>query len=190
MGALSLLIAAQLRDRLDGPYQIQGPFLGRDLRVNSDKIRLSGTTVSGMAGLTPGSIGALAPRSSYQWLFFETIDGAVPAGAQDFAFEGPPIPFVGAITEVDVIATDPTNDWQMRVSLDGYGTIFKTSQSALILEGDGFFRPTPPGFWPETEGLTVPIDQSGRIPRIEVRRNSDTAPSLTLRVLIVAHPAF
>jgi hypothetical protein len=149
-----------------------------------------GARVVGALGSAGASalVGEGVPNSSYQWLFFNTISGNDPVGSQSFTFFGPAIPFAGAITEVDVVATDPGDQWHMRLSVDTVGTIFRTSQPTDVLIEDGWFRPTPPGFWPETEGLVFTLPASGLVPQIQLRRLSDTAPNLTLRVLIVAQP--
>lgn len=188
--SLSFPRAAELRDILRGEFPIAGPFLGRDLSIDTTKLRLSGTGGAGAFGIGPGlPPGGVAPRASYQWLLFETIDGGSPSGAQEFIFEGETIPFVGAITEVDVIAEEKLDDWQMRIEVSGLGPIFRTSQSAEIFIDQGWFRPTPPGFWPETEGLVFPLPSPGSRPVIRFRRTEDNLKNLTIRVLIVAHPS-
>ncbi len=192
--SLEVELAAELRDILRGEFPTSGPFVGRDLRTQSDKVRLSGTGgvgIAGTVGLPPGPPpGGIAPRASYQWLLFETIDGSVPGGAAEFTFEGETIPFVGAITEVDVVSSVPVDQWQMRVEVSGLGPIFRTQQSAETFIDQGWFRPTPPGFWPETEGLVFPIPSPGSRPIIRVRRITDGVSNLTLRVLLIAHPVF
>lgn len=193
MGGLPLIEADRLRAILTGPFEIQGPFIGRDLSTNSNRIRVGGSsaTLGGLGGALPGGgLAAVPPRASYQWLFFHELDGASPAGPTTFTIEGPPIGFVGAITEVDVTSQSDPGNWQMRISLEGYGSIFQTSQPLVTLTESGFFRPTPPGFWPETEGLVVPIDSAGRKPVLEFFRPGSVSPNLLVRVLIVAHPAF
>lgn len=191
--SLSLEFTAVLRDVLLGAFDAAGPFLGRDLRTQSDKVRLSGTGgvgIAGTVGLGPGPPpGGFAPSASYQWLLFETIDGSVPPGLQEFTFEGPTIPFVGAVTEVDVIASEPVDQWQMKVEISGQGPIFRTTQSQEIFIDEGWFRPTPPGFWPETEGLVFPLPSGGSKPVVKVRRITGGVANLTLRVLLVAQPS-
>lgn len=192
--SLALLLASELRDILRGLRPVTGPFLGRDLRTGTERLRLSGTGgagVSGVVGVGPGPPpGGFAPSASYQWLLFETIDGNVPAGAAEFTFEGETIPFVGAITEVDVVSSEPVDQWQMRLEVSGQGPIFRTQQSGEILIDQGWFRPTPPGFWPETEGLVFPLPSPGSRPIVRVRRVGGGVANLTLRVLIVAQPSF
>ena len=192
--SLPLLIASELRDILRGLHPFSGPFLGRDLRTGTDRLRLSGTGgagVPGVVGLPPGPPpGGFAPSASYQWLLFEEIDGGGAAEEELFTFTGPTISFVGAITEVDVISSDPGTAFQMRISVSGQGPIFRTQQSADILIDQGWFRPTPPGFWPETEGLVFPLPGPGSSPVVEVRRVGRSKNNLTLRVLVVAHPSF
>jgi len=192
--SLSVEFSAVLRDLIRGAFDMTGPFIGRDLRTQSQKVRLSGTGgvgIEGVVGLGPGPPpGGIAPSASYQWLLFETIDGGVPAGAQEFVFEGETIPFVGAVTEVDVIASEPVDQWQMRIEISGQGPIFRTTQSQEILVDQGWFRPTPPGFWPETEGLVFPLPAPGSRPVVKVRRIASGVANLTLRVLVVAQPSF
>ncbi len=191
MGALVFPVAEDVRLRLWTLFDIAGPFLGREFRVGTNDLRLSGGSVSlGPGGISPAVLGASSPRASYQWLLFETLDGSQPKGPTTFEFAGPPIGFVGAITEVDVVSSDPGTDWRMQISVDGQGSIFQSSQSSEILPEAGFFRPTPPGFWPETEGLTFPLPAPGLVPRIKVFRSTKKPKNLTLRVLIVAHPSF
>ncbi len=188
--SLDLITTEDLRLRLWGLFDEAGPFQGRDLSVGSGRIRLGETSVSrGSLGLSAGLGGPRAPRPSYQGLFFDTVSGSVPAGEQEFNFELDGIPFVGAITEVDVIAEPPIGLWQMKLELEGEGTIFRVRQDDEVLPGAGWFRPTPPGFWPETEGITFPVSSSGRRPIISVRRPDDAQPNLILRVFIVAHPS-
>lgn len=192
--SLPLQEAEELRQRLWGVFGVTGPFPFRDLRLPVERVRLGSTSglVAGLGGAAgvAGGRGVEAPTGSYQWLLFDTFSGNVPAGAAEFSVAGPPIGFSGAITEVDVIASDPGSTWQMQISVDGQGSIFRTSQALVPLDGEGFFRPTPPGFWPETEGLVFPLPTSGLVPRVRVTRDHDLEPALTLRVLIVAHPLF
>lgn len=192
--SLAILLAGELRDILRGLHPFTGPFLGRDLRTGTERLRLSGTGgsgVPGVVGVGPGPPpGGFAPSASYQWLLFETVDGGGAPAEELFTFTGPTIPFVGAVTEVDVISSDPGTAWQMRISISGQGPIFRTSQSADILIDQGWFRPTPPGFWPETEGLVFPLPSPGSSPVVEVRRVGRSLNNLTLRVLVVAHPSF
>ena len=192
--SLSVELSAVLRDLILGAFDMTGPFLGRDLRTQTAKLRLAGTGgvgIEGVVGLPPGPPpGGVAPTASYQWLLFETIDGSVPAGAAEFVFEGPTIPFVGAVTEVDVIASEPVDQWQMKVEISGQGPIFRTTQSAETFIDEGWFRPTPPGFWPETESLVFPLPSGGSRPVVKVRRVSSAVANLTLRVLLVAQPSF
>ncbi len=166
-----------------------GLFLAKFRSVGSTKLRLNSEGASALAGAIGGAEAPYIPTPSFQWLFFDTIDGASPAGAQTFSFESPPIPFIGAITEVDVISTEPGADWQMRLSVPGQGPIFHTTQPTDILTADGWFRPTPPGFWPETEGIVFPLPVSGSKVLLEFARTQASGLNLTVRVLIVAHPS-
>lgn len=191
--SLSVEFSAVLRDLIRGAFDMTGPFLGRDLRTQTSRVRLAGTGgvgIEGVVGLGPGPPpGGFAPSASYQWLLFETIDGSVPAGAQEFTFEGPTIPFIGAVTEVDVIASEPVDQWQMKIEISGQGPIFRTTQSAETFIDEGWFRPTPPGFWPDTEGLVFPLPTGGSRPVVKVRRITGAVANLTLRVLLVAQPS-
>lgn len=189
--ALTLLKAEDLRIRLLGLFDLAGPFVARDLSVRSGRIRLGGGTsaLGGLGGL-PGIGGVPPPRASYQWLLFEEIDGGSPAGEQIFTFEGPSIPFVGAVTEIDLIAEGGTGNWQVNIEIAGLGPIFRTSQSGEDLAEAGFFRPIPPGFWPETEGITFPLPGPGYVPRIRFRRPDSAQANLVFRLFMVAHPAF
>lgn len=189
---LNLFETEDLEERIIGRFRLPGPWPGRDLTTKSHLIRLSGgASRPGIAGLPgPGEFAPSVPRSSYQWLFFDTLSGTLPAGVATFDFDGPPIPFVGAITEVDVIASDPGVTWQMQISVQGQGPIFRTSQPLESLDAEGFFKPTPPGFWPETEGLVFALPASGLMPHLRFTRDTDLEVNLTVRVLIVAHPSF
>ena len=191
--SLSVEFSAVLRDLILGAFDMTGPFLGRDLRTQTSRVRLSGTGgvgIEGVVGLGPGPPpGGFAPSASYQWLLFETIDGSVPAGAQEFTFEGPTIPFIGAVTEVDVIASEPVDQWQMKIEISGQGPIFRTTQSQETFIDEGWFRPTPPGLWPDTEGLVFPLPTGGSRPVVKVRRITGAVANLTLRVLLVAQPS-
>ncbi len=189
--ALSIEKAEDLRIRLWGLFDQLGPFLGRDLSVQSRKIRLAGGSgiAGGVAGL-PSVSAPRAPSASYQWLHFDKIDGAIPAGAQTFLLEGEPIPFIGAITEVDVQVEPKVSQWQIQVGVAGLGSIFRTSQPLEPITEAGFFRPIPAGFWPETEGITFPIPASGLRPFVKIFRPDNRQRNLTIRIFIVAHPAF
>ena len=183
-----------IRDDLQRVFVVPPPPLDpRILEVQSARIKFGAGLGSRIqASLAAGGDPALpvpAPSPSWQWLFFQTLDGGVPAGAQRFSFRSEPIPFVGAITEIDVVSTDPGSDWQMRLSVEGVGPIFKTTQPTDLLRGAGFFRPTPPGFWPETEGLVFPLTSSGQVILLEFDRLSNVAPNLTVRVLVIAQPS-
>ncbi len=183
--------AEDLRIRLWGLFDQLGPFLGRDLSVQSRAIRLAGGSgiAGGVAGL-PGVSVPRAPSASYQWLHFANLDGAVPAGEQLITIEGEPIPFIGAITEVDIQVEPTISQWQMQVGVVGLGSIFRTSQPREPLTEAGFFRPIPAGFWPETEGLTFPVPSSGLRPYVKFFRPDDRQRNLTVRIFIVAHPSF
>lgn len=171
-------------------FPFPGPGVPRFSGLPKGRIVLNSEAAAALAGAIGGGAGSslVAPVPSYQWLFFDTLDGGVPAGAAAFTFDGPPIPWIGAITEVDVISSEPGTFWQMRLSVPGQGSVFRTTQETDQLLEEGFFRPTPPGFWPETESLVFPLPVSGLVPRLEFRRLSDTAPNLTIRVLVVAQP--
>lgn len=173
--------------RLLGLFPEAGPFIGRNLFVDTRGVRLGGSSVT--LGGPLGLGGPVVPRASYQWLLFEELDGGQPAGAQTFEFRGPNIPFVGAITEVDLFTNSDVGEWQIQMSVEGLGSIFKSSQSGEILSEEGFFRVLPAGFWPETEGLTFPIPSSGARPLIRFRRETSKEKNIVVRVLIVAHPA-
>lgn len=183
----------EIQELLNDVFRFPAAGISRPLQVRPSKISLGGdgTTVIGVDsdGNPILEDEPEVPQGSYQWLFFETLDGAVPAGPTTFTIRGEPIPFRGAITEIDVMSSDPGADWQMRISLEGQGSIFRSSQAPVTLAGGGFFRPTPPGFWPETEGVVYPIPVSGAVPILEFFRATSVAPLLTVRVLIVAHPA-
>lgn len=185
---LGFLEAEDLRLRLLGLFDPPGPFIGRDLRVASGRIRLAGG--SGVPGLGLGGVSvARVPRASYQWLHFDEVDGGDPAGEQTFTFEGENIPFVGAITEVDLFTDDDKGDWQVQIGVNGIGSIFRTSLPDEVLEDAGFFRIPKKGFWPETEGLTFPLPSPGLTPFIKLRRPDGAQKNLTYRLLLVAHPS-
>ncbi len=188
---LPTLIAEDLRLRLTGLFDLAGPFVARDLSIGTGRVRLGGgTSALGGLGGVPGIGGVPPPRASYQWLLFEEVDGGSPSGEQTFTFLGPAIPFVGAITEVDLITEDTKGEWQVNIEVEGLGPIFRTSQSGEVLTEAGFFRPLPQGFWPETEGLTFPLPAPGYVPRFRIRRPDASQKNMRFRLFIVAHPAF
>lgn len=189
--ALSLVRAEDLRIRLLGLFEDAGPFVARDLSVRTGRVRLGGgTSALGALGGVPGIGGVPPPRASYQWLLFEELDGSAPAGEQTFTFDGPAIPFVGAVTEVDLITEKTKGDWQVAIEIAGLGPIFRTTQAGEDLVGAGFFRAIPEGFWPETEGITFPLPGPGYQPRIRIRRPDAAQKNLVFRLFMVAHPAF
>ncbi len=185
---LDFLGAEDLRLRLLGLFEFPGPFIGRDLRVASGRIRLAGG--SGVPGLGLGGVPiARVPRASYQWLHFDEVDGGEPEGPQIFTFFGEMIPFVGAITEVDFFTDNDEGDWQIQIGVVGQGSIFRTTLPDENLEDAGFFHVPQRGFWPETEGLTFPLPAPGLTPFIKLRRPGDSEENLRYRLLIVAHPS-
>lgn len=189
---LDLVETEDLEERILGRFRLAGPFVGRDLRVFSQNVRLGGSVGRpGLPGIPAGDeAGPQAPTGSYQWLFFEEISGVSPAGPQTFEFLGPPIGFVGAVTEVDVSKEMAGGAWQMQVGIDGVGPIFRTSQADEQLFAEGFWRPIPLQFWPETEGIVFPLPSAGLRPKLVFRRPDDVQPNLLIKVLIVAHPIF